>query len=766
MRSRKAVTLVVTALSGLSAATSVSGAHSWVEQGPGPILNGAVQGMPDNPVTGAINAIVASPDSADIVLVGTVNGGVWITSNATGASPIWTPLTDEQLPALSINSLAVSPVRPNTLFAGTGSTSSAEQQGSPGFGVARSTDGGTTWTVLAASSFTSRPINSIVPTRLNYGNVVLAATLCGSVPRGYCATDAESGVYRSTDNGVSFSRISGNGSSGLPDAGVSKLIADPSKPNRFYAGVPQQFGGGAQAGVYRSNDGGLTWTAVNTGLAGLSTSLRILLSVHNDATNNVVYAAIINNAGTLSGVFRSTNQGGNWTSLGTPSPSIFPGGKGRILGAFAADPSNPNVVFISGDAGVSAARYTGTAWEGVVPGSAQGTAPHADSRDMTFNANGDLLQASDGGIFRLLSPNTAGTRQWVAAVGNIRSAEFHSAAWDPLSKVVFGGTQDNGTPIQTTPGNTTWSDFTDSDGGVVAVDADQIAHPGTTLRYTSSNVLSGFNRSSWNAANTFLGREPVLLNIVSGPGTGKNFLQFDTNKRIYNPYVLNTIDPSRMLIGTEYIYESPDRGDSLNNLGFVGNVGDAPGLSGGHPLAYGGRLNGVSNPDVFYVGGGFSFDGATILHRVNLGGPIITLSGYPGGFVQTVVMNPQNYRQVFVSDIQNRVWGSFDEGASWIELTANLPSLTSQVNTIEVFSPDTTVRNTVLIAGGFGVFEMRRPAAGGASWTELSRGFPNALVQDLHYDYTDDVLVAASLGRGCWTLSRFFRERSEHRHQE
>jgi hypothetical protein len=117
----------------------------------------------------------------------------------------------------------------------------------------------------------------------------------------------------------------------------------------------------------------------------------------------------------------------------------------------------------------------------------------------------------------------------------------------------------------------------------------------------------------------------------------------------------------------------------------------------------------------------------------------------------------ENYRQVFVADDQNRVWGSFDEGSNWVELTQNLPSLTSQVATIEVFSPDNTIRNTVLIAGGFGVFEMRRPAEGGTIWTPLSGGFPNALVQDLHYDYTDNVLVAGTLGRGAWTLTGFFR---------
>src|SRR5262249_51192762 len=156
----------------------------------------------------------------------------------------------------------------------------------------------------------------------------------------------------------------------------------------------------------------------------------------------------------------------------------------------------------------------------------------------------------------------------------------------------------------------------------------------------------------------------------------------DPNIQFYNPYVLNAINPSRMLIGTQNIYESMNRGDSLNNLGSTGQLVGG-GFSFGQPLAYGGRLNGVANPDVFYVG-----SGATIVHRVS--GAIVTLSAYPGTTVHTIVMNPQNYRQVFVADSLNRVWGSFDEGASWIELTANLPSLTSQVDTIEVFSPDVT----------------------------------------------------------------------------
>ena len=164
---------------------------TWVEQGPGPTLFDANTEVPPNsPVSGAINAIVVSPTDPDLIYVATVNGGIWRTSHAAADSPAWTPLTDQQLPALSINSLAINPVDANILFAGTGSTSSLAREGSPGFGVARSIDGGDTWTVLATSTFAGRQINSIVPTRLDHGNVVLAATLFDG-----------GGVFRSTDLG-------------------------------------------------------------------------------------------------------------------------------------------------------------------------------------------------------------------------------------------------------------------------------------------------------------------------------------------------------------------------------------------------------------------------------------------------------------------------------------------------------------------------------------------------------------------------------------
>jgi hypothetical protein len=101
----------------------------------------------------------------------------------------------------------------------------------------------------------------------------------------------------------------------------------------------------------------------------------------------------------------------------------------------------------------------------------------------------------------------------------------------------------------------------------------------------------------------------------------------------------------------------------------------------GRPIAYGGSLAGVDMPAVFYVGAG-----ATIFHRVTAGGLPTKLANYPGGTVVTIAMNPKNYKQVYVSDLNNKVWGSSDEGAPWSDMTFNLASLTSLVTTIEVFS--------------------------------------------------------------------------------
>jgi hypothetical protein len=236
------------------------------------------------------------------------------------------------------------------------------------------------------------------------------------------------------------------------------------------------------------------------------------------------------------------------------------------------------------------------------------------------------------------------------------------------------------------------------------------------------------------------------LQITSGPGTGLNLFAFDPNIQFYNPYTLNRIDPSRMLIGTANIYESRDRGDTLANLIFTGKFITS--------LSYGGRLYGVPKPDAFYVGTAFT-GRPLILHRATTGG-INELTAYPGGGVRDLVMDPQDIRRVYVVDEQSRVWASFDAGATWRNLTANLPMLLGQARTVELFRPAIPGRTVLLVGGLGGVFELCEPGTSGAVWSRLGSNLPHGLVLDLRYNYKANALIAGVFGRGAWTLTNFF----------
>jgi hypothetical protein len=744
--------------------------QSWIEQGPGVIIPGGTALPPLNPSTGAVEALAVDPTNANVVYAGAVNGGVWKTTNATSQSPAWTPLTDQQLPYLDINSLAVSPVNPNVIYAGPGPTSSLGWRGALGFGVARSLDGGVHWQVLGADVLAGQAIRSIVPTTLNGGQVVLV----GSLYRGNHSMASPlapgGGVYRSTDGGSTWTQISGAPGTGLPAEGVSDLVADAGNPERFYAAVSDYFfGDTGNEGVYRSDDGGLTWTQVNAGITGtaLNKSMRILLAVHNSAAGNAVYASIIEQDSILGGVFRSTDQGKHWDKLGTPSSNIYAQGQAVWHGAIVADPHDPNVVYISGDLGEfdasifrgDASQAAANVWTSVTDDGAHNTSPHPDSRAMVFDDNGNLLEASDGGVARLSQPDNPSTRQWSFVSFNLADVEFHSVAYDPLSQVIFGGAQDNGVPGQTQPGSSgVWKPVgPGGDGGDVAVDADQTTHPGTSIRYTSAAFLNPLFRSIWDANNNLLSSRYLLLPIVDGPGAGSSIYS-DPSVQFNNPMVLNAVDPTRLLIGTKTLYESFDQANTWTNLNFSNGsyVGGGPTFyhGTGEPLAYGGYLGGVANPDVIWAG-----IGNQVVYREHLGDALQVVPGYQGSFVQTIVADPQDYRRIFVVDDANQVWTSSDAGQSFQNITGNLLQLTASVTTVEVVSPDPSGgREMPVVSAANGVFALDPNGNRTQSWSPLGVNLPHVIVADLHFYPAENLLLAGTLGRGAWTLTDPFGE--------
>jgi hypothetical protein len=304
-------------------------AQPWVPQGPAPNTLGQVENIANGEVAGAINAVAPHPTDANTVYIGAVNGGIWKSTDAMAASPNWVRQTDAQQ-SLSIGALEFDPTDASnqTLVAGIGRASSFLGDGGARTGLLRTTNGGATWTVVDG------------------GGVLAGANIWGVAPRGNTIVIATTnqGIRRSTDGGATWTTISGAAGTGLPTGGSFDLASDPTNQARLFTNA------GAN-GIFRSTDTGATWTLVSN--AAMNTMMSGGLSNVDMSVgrNNNIYAAIVV-GGTLGGVFRSGDGGTTWTQMDLPATvegGIHPGGQGGTHLSIAADPNNQNIVYIGGD---------------------------------------------------------------------------------------------------------------------------------------------------------------------------------------------------------------------------------------------------------------------------------------------------------------------------------------------------------------------------------------------------------------------------------
>jgi Ca2+-binding RTX toxin-like protein len=726
------------------------GIPTWIEQGPGPITNGGAVAAPNNQVAGAVEAIVIDPTAPATAYAATVGGGVWRTDNlnATPANITWTPLTDD-LGTLAISAIAISPLNNNVVFAGTGSYSNTFRNDITQMrqGLLRTTDGGTTWTPLGQATFQGDRIRAVLPTALG-GSLANQVVLV--------AADDGGGVFRSNNGGGSFTQISGALGTGLPGGSASDLIGDPNNTQRFYAALPG-------LGVYRSDDGGQTWAAINTGLAGIAGSSNIELAAHDAGATTVLYVGIVDSTGTLSGVFRDAAGGDgvnndgdgqtdepdetNWAVIGAAAPAIHNGGQGVTNFSIVADPSNANFVYVGGDQPPNIFRgdaSTGT-WTSIVgAGAGGGTRPHADSRDLVFSGN-TLYETDDGGIYRINNPSNAAANNWVAVTGDIRITEFHAVAFDSGDGFIFGGSQDNGSEVQTGVGSLTWNGFLGGDGQTQAYDATN------DIRYSIANNFGTFQRNGTQLQLRAAVGGAVNLDGLESTSGGGNDQAFSMGSTFNSglPIAINAINAGQIMFARRGLYESLDMGDTLTNL--------APMLPGKGAtervisLAYGGMRAGMSFAGVFYAG----TDGGNLYVRDEANN--IFQRNIPGatGQVKDLTIDANDWRIAYV--IQgNSVYWTNDAGMNWMALddgaTGNLEDLTSELRTITLFDNTPLAGDGVVFVGGFtGVF---REILGDATplWTEFGTGLPNAIVQDLHYEAAGDLLLAGTFGRGAWTI--------------
>ena len=558
----------------------------------------------------------------------------------------------------------------------------------------RSTDAGATWTQLGAGNFVSASgggarFSRIIVDPATAGTT--SATLYGA---------SSTGLYKSVDGGTTWTLLLTKGY-GI----VSDVALDPASNTTIYAAAASPFTNAAN-GIYKSVDAGLTWTQLAGGLPTTDVG-RIAFSV-SPVGNNAIYAAIeAPSSGNLLDIYRSTDHGTTWLSAGATGAKC--NGQCWYNMAITADRTDTNVVYFSGFS-LYRSVDRGATFTDV------GGAIHVDHHAFAFDPSSPttIFAGSDGGIFR--SPDNGAT--WTSLNANLAITQFYAGiSLHPTAPFpVLGGTQDNGT--LEFGGAAAWTPVYGGDGGFTATN---YLNPDITwveTQWISASGYSGPNRAD--------SRGGAYARKVNGIGSGDRAL-------FIPPLVMSPSTPTTLYFGTQRLYRTRNNGEQWTFM--------SPNLSKGN-----GSISAIApaarDSNVVYVGASdgnvsVTVDGGTTWTQA--------IIGLPNRYVSDIIVDPAHSEIAFVSmsGFQSQhVFKTVNRGASWTSINGNLP--------------DVPVNAIVRIPGGdlfagtdLGVYVS---GDGGISWTRPATGLPNIAVFDLAFNRATSTLVAATHGRGMFSL--------------
>ena len=741
-------------------ADALSAPGQWNSIGPMP-LNADPPGFIPCPDSGRVASIATDPSDLNHWLIGTGNGGVWETRN-TGAS--WAPLTDGQA-TLAIGAVAFAPSNPSVMYAATGEAVAAGFA-KAGLGLLKSIDGGQNWNLLAAASFARASVRR-VRVHPTSPDIVLATTSRGGFGRDSqenAPSPPPFGVLRSNDGGVTWVRTL----AGLATA----LEIDSTNFNNQYAaigeirypsGINNDSPGAVVNGVYRSRDGGQTWTLIS-GPWGTSTTTvaamgRIELAI-SPSNPNVLYASMAAppNGGTgaqpLLGLFRTDNA---WD----PSPSWIqvntsPTGPGGYCGpekcnyshVISVDPSDPSQLFAGGaEQGFWRCSNCGASpvWTNLTPaGVTSNNCVHTDFHAAAW-AGSRLIVGNDGGVWS--TPDRGAT--WTHHNNGLQTNMFFSGALHPTNPdFIVGGIRDF--PLTTRTGNgTLWTVVNYNWGGDWEWGEAEVA-VSSTRPDTDWMVawLYGAVRRTTDAGQTGLLADggidktgaAFVAPVRKCPSNDNVFLT-GTNRMWRTNNFFSATPPSWAANGPPHPYPFPN---SLLAPGTILSIAYAPSDTTCNTYAYGNRggelhlttdsgatwvdldaghtlparpVNGLAfdptNPNILYVGLS-SFDIATpgrpghVFKTTNALATTPTWTNISPAIdvpFNVITIDPRNPRLVYAGS-DTGLWHSIDAGASWLRdgLTTGLPN--APVYDIQI-NPATD--RTVVFTYGRGAFALTSP---------------------------------------------------------
>ncbi len=662
--------------------------------------------------------------------MGSTGGGVFKT---TDAGITWHNISDKFFKTGSVGAITVSESDTNIVLVGMGEHAARGVMTSMGDGVYKSMDAGKTWTHIGLKK--TRHISDIIIHPTNPDIIYVAAQGAQYAPTN------ERGIYRSNDGGKSWKKILFINQ----NTGASSLSMDMTNPRILYASMWQHQrypwimeSGGKDSGLYKSTDGGDTWTQMKTGLpkdfgkSGISVS----------RANPERVFAVIEAEGKKGGVYRSDNAGKKWKQVNGNRVNIA---RSWYYMEIFADPQNENIVYVL-NAPVMKSIDGGKSFTNI-------PVPHGDNHHLWINPydNSNMINSNDGGA----NISFNGGKSW-STQQNQSTAQFYRVITDNLVPYnVYGGQQDNSAiaiASRTNDRGIDWKDWYSVAGGESAFIAFDPDNPETVYGGTYQGNISKWTKTS-----------RAQKSIKEYPELGLSIAPKDAKYR-YNwnaPIISSPHNRKTIYHAGNVVFKTTDGGINWTTISpdLTKNEKDKHGPGGGpytNEAAGGENYNTLTTlvesqhkEGVLYAG---SDDG--LLHITKNGGASwenITPKGISDGIINSIDISEHDSATSYVVimrykslDLNSYVFKTTNYGKTWTKIVTGLNDPNGFARVVRA---DKKQKGLLYAGTETGLYVSNDD---GTFWQRLKLNLPVVAINDLIIQ--DNDLVAATSGRGFWIL--------------
>jgi len=687
---------------------------------------------------GRVVAVAGDPVNPAVFYFGAVAGGAWKT---TDAGTTWVNISDGYFKSSSVGALAVSDSDPNVIYAGMGETT-IRTDVSYGDGVYKSTDGGKTWTHCGLTE--TRHIGQV---RIHPKNpdIVFVAALGHAFGQ-----NEERGVYKSTDGGKSWRKTLYKSDK----AGAVDLSFDPNNPDVIYVSIWECYrnfwelsSGGPDSGLWKSTDGGETWTEItrNKGLppSGLIGKIGVSAS---PAKAGRLWALI--EAQEEPGIYRSDDFGETWEKVSGKQDLRY---RPFYYMHVYADPQDPDTVYVC-NLGFWKSTDGGKNWDSI-------PTPHGDNHGLWIDPrnNQRMIQSNDGGAN--ISFNGGAT---FSTIYNQLTAQFYNICADnQFPYRVYGTQQDNSSisvPSNTVEGIIPWSDCYAAgtgESGFITV------HPeDANIVYVGAVGSSPGGGGALQRYDHRTGHIQ-LINVNSEPhggiGPGELKIRFPwTYPILFSPH-----DANILYTAGNQVFRSSDEGLTWEAISpdLTRNDPEKLKASGGpitkdtsgaeHYCTIATLRESAHEPGVFWAG---SDDGLVHLSRDNgATWQTVTPTDLPEwSFVRTLEPSPHDPATCYLAATRYKLddpapylYKTTDYGQTWTKITNGIPA----DDYTRVIRTDPAQPGLLYCGTENGIYVSLDD---GVNWQRWQANLPITPVYDLLVKEND--LIAGTHGRGFWIM--------------